>query len=668
MLIEEINVSSEQYLDKWLSSLTDLCHGAVYSLDAQSLLLPLILYKYLSDVAESKPNEKLSIAPAYQWPRLVAKLERQSVMMPAAEFYRAIAQLKQRVPELEGVFDSVISQLMKLSTPVLVELFSVLGEKKFNEFCLQRSQEETATYIFEWFAKYEGKSSAQAVSPAGLAKLLAQITTYEQKEHIDVYDPTCGSAGLLLAIQQQSRGINCLYGQDINPQAINLAKIRVLLSGQDLNRFNLGIGNSLEKSVFSDKKFDVVLSVPPFGLKNSGNYCIADLPLGHADFAFVGHGLEQLKDDGIMLIVLPQGVLFRGGAEKRVREYLLDELNCVDSIIGLPANLFFNTAIPTCLLVIRKNRHNYDSVLFVDASDNYGKEKRQNSLRDEDIEKILLILDCPENKELYSEIVSIGAIKKNEYNLSINSYVEEYRKVTLNEQDEPFIQYHRLIQNFQLSNNSGAIVFRGMSDAQWELKPSLSRMKCSEEDLVVIEQKIFDQFKQQALPYLDFTPRNEWEWLALAQHHGLPTRLLDWTVNPLIALYFSVENESSKADSVVYLYLDNSGPVDIYKQDEERQFLYQNPLEIPSNPSSPRYIPAHLNQRIVAQSGLFTVHPNPNKPFVSEQIHKIVIPQKLRSKLKQQLYLYGIHEGTIYPGLDGLSRQIKWSNTRNDKN
>jgi hypothetical protein len=202
-----------------------------------------------------------------------------------------------------------------------------------------------------------------------------------------------------------------------------------------------------------------------------------------------------------------------------------------------------------------------------------------------------------------------------------------------------------------------------MSNSKWDLKPSIGRLYIGDSDLEKRERDIFEQFKQQALPYITFTPRNEWEWLALAQHHGLPTRLLDWTENPLVALYFAVQDESVSFDAVVYLYIDNSAPINIRSVDTDGSQPYQDPLSIPSNPEAPRYIPAHLNQRIIAQSGLFTIHPTPTKPFASEQIYKIVIPKNIRRRLKEQLYRYGVHEGTVYPSLDGLSRKIKWLNS-----
>ena len=179
-------------------------------------------------------------------------------------------------------------------------------------------------------------------------------------------------------------------------------------------------------------------------------------------------------------------------------------------------------------------------------------------------------------------------------------------------------------------------------------------------ELTEIEDKekiVFKQFKEQAIPHLGFEPRNDWEWLALAQHHGLPTRLLDWTQNPLVALYFAVE-ESTKSNSAVYVYTDTHDAVDISK--------HSNPLTLSNDQPVRRYVPAHLTNRIIAQSGVFTVHHDVTSSFTSKNVYKMIIPNKIRNELKEQLYRYGIHRGTIYPGLDGLSAHIRWLSEQND--
>jgi hypothetical protein len=336
-----------------------------------------------------------------------------------------------------------------------------------------------------------------------------------------------------------------------------------------------------------------------------------------------------------------------------MREYLIRELNYLDAVIKLPPNLFYYTGIPTCLLLFKRQRENKKNILFIDASKEYGKERWHNFLREEDISKILKALIERKNVELFSEIVSLEKIAEQKYNLYISNYADKYREKVVNS----FLEFHNSITE----HKGERVVFRGIKNTKFPLVPSIGRLHIDNTEIEKIEKSIFDQFKNLSLPYLNFTPRNDWEWLALAQHHGLPTRLLDWTKNPLIALYFAVEDDCKnntkndcRNDAAVYIYEDSQPPVNIEDDD------YKNPLKIPSDVPVRRYTPAHLTQRIIAQSGLFTIHQHVTQGFTSENIYKIVIPNKLRKELKELLYRYGIHRGTIFPGLDGISSHIKW--------
>lgn len=212
-----------------------------------------------------------------------------------------------------------------------------------------------------------------------------------------------------------------------------------------------------------------------------------------------------------------------------------------------------------------------------------------------------------------------------------------------------------MIQSFEDLNNAVSgfigkpVIFRGVRDASGhKLITRLGRMKIKPgRDLMKEEANVLRLFKDQARPYLAQPPSSEWEWLALAQHHGLPTRLLDWTRNPLVAAYFAVEDEF-EGNSAIYAY-DNNVFINTEKHPNPRDVVKVS-----------KYIPAHISRRITAQAGLFTIHPNPKKEFVDGSISKMEIAENARREIKRALNTYGINRSTLFPDLDGLSRHIEW--------
>ena len=199
-------------------------------------------------------------------------------------------------------------------------------------------------------------------------------------------------------------------------------------------------------------------------------------------------------------------------------------------------------------------------------------------------------------------------------------------------------------------------IFRGVSSVDHKLISTLGRIHLKITDThSSVEKRILKTFKERALPFLTTVPDNDWEWLALAQHHGLPTRLLDWTRNPLVAAYFSVEKNSNE-DSVIYV-------LNQKKQSLINVKKTKNPLKVSGLPK--RYIPSHVTERIIVQNGLFTFHPeDPSNAYVSDFIERIKIPAKARKRMKRDLYRYGVHEASMFPGLDGLAAHVKWMNEK----
>lgn len=207
-----------------------------------------------------------------------------------------------------------------------------------------------------------------------------------------------------------------------------------------------------------------------------------------------------------------------------------------------------------------------------------------------------------------------------------------------------FLDFHNSLQKFI----GRKVIFRGVTDANThKLIPRLGRTKKGFVAISNLETEIFRTFKEQSRPYLDFIPNNDWEWLALAQHHGLPTRLSDWTRNPLVALYFAVER-SHQGDSAIYVY-------------ECEKFIntevHKDPFDIEE---VGKFIPAHLTLRITAQAGVFTIHPIPDEEFVDRNIELLTIAEEAREQIKKDLYLYGIHRAALFPDLDNLAEYISW--------
>ncbi len=293
-------------------------------------------------------------------------------------------------------------------------------------------------YLIGQFASGAGKKAGEFYTPQEVSKILAKIVTTGKSKLKSVYDPTCGSGSLLLRVAREVEDVSNFYGQEMNRTTYNLARMNMILHGVHYRQFDIKQDDTLEHPQHIDQQFEAIVANPPFSAQWSANPLFTSddrfsqygrlAPNSKADFAFVQHMIYHLADNGTMAIVLPHGALFRGGAEQHIRRYLIENKNFLDAVIGLPANIFYGTSIPTCIMVFKKCRENPDDILFIDASgsDHYEKIKTQNVLRTKDID---LIIDTYRNRtELpkYSKKSTLEEIAKNDYNLNIPRYVDTF--------------------------------------------------------------------------------------------------------------------------------------------------------------------------------------------------------------------------------------------------
>ena len=291
-------------------------------------------------------------------------------------------------------------------------------------------------YLIGEFASGAGKKAGEFYTPQPVSTLLAKLVTSNNKNLKSVYDPTCGSGSLLLRVKREATKVDKIYGQELNRTTYNLARMNMILHDVHYADFDIRQEDTLENPQHRDLRFDAIVANPPFSAQWSANQLHMNddrfsvygklAPSSKADMAFVQHMVYQLSDEGTMAVVLPHGVLFRGAAEGHIRTYLIEQLNCLDAVIGLPANIFYGTSIPTCVLVFKKCRKHPDNILFIDASQQFDKVKTQNILRAEHIQKIVDTYKARTNEDKYSHVASIASIKANDYNLNIPRYVDTF--------------------------------------------------------------------------------------------------------------------------------------------------------------------------------------------------------------------------------------------------
>ena len=297
-------------------------------------------------------------------------------------------------------------------------------------------------YLIGQFASGAGKKAGEFYTPQEVSMILAKIVTIGKHKLRSVYDPTCGSGSLLLRVAREVKDVTMFYGQEMNRTTYNLARMNMILHGVHYRDFDIKQEDTLEHPQhLEDLPFEAIVANPPFSANWSANPLFTSddrfsqygklAPAGKADFAFVQHMIYHLAENGTMAVVLPHGVLFRGAAEQHIRRFLIENKNYLDAVIGLPANIFYGTSIPTCILVFKKCRDTPDDILFIDASNDFEKVKTQNVLREEHIDKIIDTYKERRVIEKYSYRASLKEVADNDYNLNIPRYVDTF------EEEEP---------------------------------------------------------------------------------------------------------------------------------------------------------------------------------------------------------------------------------------
>lgn len=297
-------------------------------------------------------------------------------------------------------------------------------------------------YLIGQFASGAGKKAGEFYTPQQVSRILAKIVTLGKGQVKNAYDPTCGSGSLLLRIAKEAE-VGEFFGQELNRTTYNLARMNMILHDVHYSRFDIQQEDTLEEPQHIDQQFEVVVANPPFSAKWKGDENPLNetddrfsqygrvAPKTKADFAFVQHIIHHMADNATAAIVLPHGILFRGAAEGIIREYIIKEQNYLDAVIGLPANIFYGTSIPACILVFKKCRVHSEDVLFIDASQQFEKVGNKNALTDDHVTQIMKAYEERKTIDKYAYVAPITEIAENDYNLNIPRYVDTF------EEEEP---------------------------------------------------------------------------------------------------------------------------------------------------------------------------------------------------------------------------------------
>ncbi len=465
--------------------------GTMDASEYKNYILPFMFYRYLSEnqdeylrqnhlddfytvTDEAEKEEYLeeisrglgyAITPEYTWGKLVERIE--SHKIKASDFqdmFDSFNKNANRNPVAAQDFADVFSDVnlgdsrLGASTneraKALNDIVLLINDFTFKDDAGHDILGDVYEYLIGQFAANAGKKGGEFYTPHEVSQVLAKLVTLDattKNGQFRVYDPAMGSGSLLLTVQKElpygnTEGSVDFYGQELNTTTYNIARMNLMMHGVNYRNMELRRADTLDEDWPFDQrdgvriplKFDGVVANPPYSqnwdTKNIDRekdvrfkgYGVA--PASKADYAFVLHGLYHLANTGTMAIVLPHGVLFRGASEGKIRKNIIDN-NLLDAVIGLPANLFYGTSIPTCVLVFKgAMARNTKDVMIIDASGDFEKVKNQNKLRPQDIDRIVETYAARKNVEKYAHAASLDEIIENDYNLNIPRYVDTFEE------------------------------------------------------------------------------------------------------------------------------------------------------------------------------------------------------------------------------------------------
>ena len=504
------NMREREELHKKIWSIADDLRGSVDGWDFKQYILGIMFYRYISENITNYINEGERKAgdKDFDYAKLsdkVAETQREELVkekgffiLPSELFCNVHKKAKndenlnetlekvfnniensakgaESEEDFAGLFDDIDVNSNKLGATVakrndkLVKILNGIADIKLDDYKSNSIDAfgDAYEFLMSMYASNAGKSGGEFFTPKEVSELLTRLAVVGKKSVNKVYDPACGSGSLLLKsakILGKENVRNGFYGQEINLTTYNLCRINMFLHDIGYDKFDIACEDTLTNPQhWDDEPFEVIVSNPPYSIKWAGNdnpllindprYSPAGVlaPKSKADFAFIMHSLSWLATNGTASIVCFPGIFYRGGAEQKIRKYLVDN-NFIDCIIQLPDNLFFGTTIATCIMVLKKSKKD-NNILFIDASKECVKVTNNNKLTDENIDNIVKIFTDRKDIDYVAKLVSNTEIGENDYNLSVSTYVEKEDTrekidiVELNKQIEEIVAREQVLRD-----------------------------------------------------------------------------------------------------------------------------------------------------------------------------------------------------------------------------